>query len=172
MGILLIGASGRTGSLVLTEALSRGRSVTALVRDPTPVSFLSASQRQSLTIVQGTPLSPADVDRAFSSAPPTDRISSIIVTLSARRASDSPFAKPVSPPRLLADCHANLVAAMKTHPEVKKIVTMSAFGVGDSFVELPWAFRLLFRKSSMAAQFADHDATDREVKATGSVSCW
>ncbi|RAL02209.1 uncharacterized protein BO80DRAFT_424122 [Aspergillus ibericus CBS 121593] len=37
----------------------------------------------------------------------------VIVTLNARRASDSPFATPISPPRLMANCNANVVAAMK-----------------------------------------------------------
>ena len=35
--LLVIGGSGRTGRLVITEALRTGHSVTALVRDPTRV---------------------------------------------------------------------------------------------------------------------------------------
>ena len=162
MGILLIGASGRTGKLVIDEVLSRGQSVTALVR-----STSSLSSRSGLTVVQGTPTNASDIERAIASTPPADRITSIIVTLNAVRASDSPFAKSISPPRLLADSHANLVAAMQNYPEIRKIVTMSAWGVAESIRETPWLFRLLIRKSNMAVQFEDHDMTDREMKESG-----
>ena len=164
MRILLIGGSGRTGELVVSEALERGYSITALVRDTA-----SIPPKRNLDIVQGTPLNAADVEHAVASAPSNDRVTAIVVTLNARRASDSPFAKPISPPRLLADTHQNLIAAMRSHPEIRKIVTMSAWGVAESSKEMPWSFRLLFRKTNMAAQFADHDATDRELKDSGVV---
>ncbi|MCJ1333330.1 hypothetical protein MMC10_010024 [Thelotrema lepadinum] len=163
MRILLLGGSGRTGQLVVAEALERGHSVTALVRDPS-----SMPPQQNLSAIQGSPLKIADIEHALASSPTNEPVTCIVVTLSARRASDSPFAKVISPPRLLADSHQNLITAMKSHPEITKIVTMSSYGVADSFKEMPWSFRLLFRKSNMAAQFVDHDATDKEVKDSGS----
>ena len=153
MAILLIGATGRTGRLVLAEALRRGYSVTALVRDSSALE-----PQPNLTVLQGSPLSLDDILSAIRSTRET--ITAIVTTLNARRASDSPFAKVVSPPRLLADCHAQLVTAMKSHPEIKKIIVMSAFGVGDSSAHAPLILRLLFRHSNMAEQFEDHDATD------------
>jgi putative NADH-flavin reductase len=156
MHVLIIGGTGRTGSLVTTELLARGHTVTALVRNP---SKLAA--QPGLTPVKGSAMLPSEVDLAFtSSATPID---AVIVTLNAQRASDSPFAAPLAPPRMMADSNANLVAAMKTHG-VHKIVTMSAFGVGDSNATINWMLRLVLRKTNMAAQFEDHDLVDEQMR--------
>ena len=162
MTILIIGASGRTGQLALSTALSRKHHVVALVRNPS-----SIASQPNLTLSQGTPVSLPDIERAITSAPSTDRITSIIVTLNAPRASDSPFAKPIAPPTLMADSNGNLLKAMGSHPEIKKIVTMSAWGVTDSSAELPWVMRLALRKTNMAVQFRDHDEVDKMLKESG-----
>lgn len=47
------------------------------------------------------------------------------------------------------------------------MVTLSAFGVGDSVPNTPWLLNLLFRHTNMASQFADHDAVEIEVKKSG-----
>ena len=47
------------------------------------------------------------------------------------------------------------------------MVTLSAFGVGDSVPNTPWLLNLLFRHTNMASQFADHDAVEVEVKKSG-----
>ena len=66
----------------------------------------------------------------------------------------------------MADAHANLVAVMQRHG-TRKIVTMSAIGVGDSFPGVSFIFRLMLRHTNMAAQFADLDLVDEEMKASG-----
>jgi hypothetical protein len=71
-----------------------------------------------------------------------------------------------APPRLMADSHANLVAVMKEH-EIRKIVTMSAFGAGDSFPNLNFLMRLVIKKSNMLYTFQDHDLVDQEMKGSG-----
>ncbi|KAK6835736.1 hypothetical protein RU639_002417 [Aspergillus parasiticus] len=157
MHILIIGGSGRTGQLTIQELLRRGHQVTALVRKPS-----SIKQQIGLKLVQGTPTSRDDVRAAFQ----TDVPDVVIVTLSAPRASDSPFAAPISPPRLMADCNANVVSAMKEFG-VKKVVILQAFGVGDSWKNMNCALQLLMKKSNMIYQYEDHNHTDREVRASG-----
>ena len=112
---------------------------------------------------QGTPLDKADIRAAFQAhhAPEV-----VIVTLNAPRASESPFAAPVSPPRLMADCNANVIAVMKEF-NVCKIVIMQAFGVGDSWPNLHCVLRLLMKKSNMIYQYDDHNLVDKEVRASG-----
>lgn len=56
-----------------------------------------------------------------------------------------------------------IAAAMQARG-VEKIVTMSAFGVADSGKEINCLVRMVLRKTNMAAQFADHDAVDKEMK--------
>lgn len=158
--ILLIGASGRTGLEVLAVALARGMQVTALVRNPDKIP-----PQANLSIFKGSPTSLQDILAAIlTSAIP---ITEVTVTLNARRASDSPFAKSIAPPRLMADTHAAIVSAMRQHPGIRKIITLSAFGVADSRANTGWLLDLLFRHTNMAAQYEDHDLVDAEVKASG-----
>jgi hypothetical protein len=66
----------------------------------------------------------------------------------------------------MADSHANLVAVMKEHG-IKKVVTMSAFGTGDSFPSLNLLMQLVIKMSNMLYTFQDHDLVDREMKESG-----
>lgn len=88
------------------------------------------------------------------------------MTLSAPRAGDSPFAANISPPRLMADANANIVAAMK-ECKVRKLVVQQAFGVGDSWANMHCLLRLLMRRSNMIYQYDDHNLVDVEVRAAG-----
>ena len=160
MRFLIIGGSGRTGKLVIDQVLNRGHSLTTLVRDPK-----SLQEHPGLTIVQGTPTSKADIEKAFE-AVPDQSPSAVIVTLSARRESDSPFSKPVAPPRFMADCNANVVSVMKQQG-VEKLVIMSAAGTADSFPEMNWMMRIVMHKTNMLYQYLDHDAVDEETKRSG-----
>ncbi|KAJ5934296.1 TrkA-N domain dehydrogenase [Penicillium verhagenii] len=156
MKVLVIGASGRTGKLVLDELRTRGHQTSALVRDP------GILEGHNVDIVKGTPSNMSDMRKAFKKNNPEV----VIVTLSAPRASDSPFAAPISPPRLMADCNANVVRAMKEFG-VSKLVILQAFGVGASWSSMPWVLQLLMGKSNMRYQYEDHNHTDREVRASG-----
>lgn len=154
MHVFIVGGNGRTGAYAITELLSRGHTVTALVRNPA-----SLPTQSGLTIHKGTPLNPEDIAAAFT----THRPDAIIVTLNAPRASESPFAAPVGPANLLADSTRNLLTAMETFG-VKRIIIMSAWGVGASFAQLNVLMRLTIRWTNMAAQFQDHEAVEQLVK--------
>ncbi|KAH7377751.1 NAD-dependent epimerase/dehydratase-like protein [Pyrenochaeta sp. MPI-SDFR-AT-0127] len=155
--ILVIGGSGRTGKLVIDELIARGHEVTALVRNPE-----SLEARTDLRTVTGTPMNKEDVRNAFAQSSPEV----VIVTLSAPRAGDSPFAAVVSPPRLMADSNANVVAVMKEFG-TSKIVILQAFGVGESWPNMHWVLRMLMKKSNMIYQYDDHNLVAKETKASG-----
>ncbi|KAK3715253.1 hypothetical protein LTR37_007220 [Vermiconidia calcicola] len=157
MRLLILGANGRTGQLAIDDALKRGHTVTALVRKAP-----SMQARDGVTVVQGTPLSQPDIEKAFA-ATPKDTIRAVLVTLNASRETDSPFSKPVSPPNLIRDSVRNVTAVMAKH-SVKRIVIMSAFGVGSSYQQLPYVLRPVFRCTNMSVQMKDHDDVDAEVR--------
>jgi len=158
MHLLVIGGTGRTGQLVIDDALRRGHTVTALARNP---SVLGA--KPGLQVAEGTPLKIEDVRSAFQKHTPVD---AVIVTLNARRASDSPFAANISPPRFMADSVANLCKVMKEH-QVRKILIMQAFGVGETWPNMSYMLRLLVKKSNMCYQFDDHNLVAKEIKTAG-----
>ncbi|KAJ6784495.1 hypothetical protein PWT90_03660 [Aphanocladium album] len=168
MHMYMTGASGRNGSLALAQVLERGHTVTALVRNPA-----SLPAHANLTVLEGSPLRQADVERALSTPVRAD---AVIGTLSLARTSGSPFAP------LRADTTADfmsratrtLLAAVdavygagdktKTTP---KIVINSTLGAGDSWSSMGWAFRLLFSQTPMRFGVADHNVVDRLVRESG-----
>lgn len=150
----LLGGSGRTGGHIIDYALSKGHTLTALVRDPDKVT-----PRVGLTVVQGTPTSRRDVDAAIGGA------DAVIVALNSTRRSDTPWAKPVSPPRLMADSVANATGAM-TARGIRRIVVLSASGVGDSLSRQPLPLRWMFTRTNLKYTYADHNLVDREIRDT------
>lgn len=112
--------------------------------------------------ITGTPTNIENVRDAFKIQAPD----AVVVTLSAPRASDSPFAAPISPPRLMADSNANVISVMKEF-KVSKIVILQAFGVGASWDNMPCLMRGLMSMSNMSYQYTDHNHTDREVRQSG-----
>ncbi|EMR68586.1 putative nad-dependent epimerase dehydratase protein [Eutypa lata UCREL1] len=191
MQILILGGSGRTGQLIISEALARGHGVTALVRNPSsfscpdpsvPVSAASTTKKgtatavptisshPNLTLVRGTPLSAPDMDGAFIAAPtPTE---AVVVALNARRVSDSPFSAPSpdTPPRMMADSVANARAAMRRHRDGNgnwrcRLVVMSSSGAGSSFAGLNCLMKGVFTHTNMHLQLDDHNAVEAETRA-------
>lgn len=158
MRFLILGASGRTGQLAVQDALGRGHTVTALVRKAS-----SLEKREGLTIFEGTPLDPEDIKRAFA-ATSSEPVNCVIVALNATRTSDSPFAKPLAPPHFIEDCVRNATSVMAVYG-IKRIVVMSAFGIGSSHDQLPWLVKQVFKHTNMSYQVDDHEATDANVHA-------
>jgi hypothetical protein len=89
----------------------------------------------------------------------------VIVALNSTRRSDTPWAKPVSPPRLMADSVANTTAAM-TARGVRRIVVLSAFGVGDSLSSAAFPLRWMFTRTNLKYTYADHNLLDTEIRNT------
>ncbi|CAK7203826.1 hypothetical protein SEUCBS139899_006574 [Sporothrix eucalyptigena] len=158
MHFLLLGATGRTGQLVVTELLTEGHTAVALVRNPDRLPA-----RKGLTVVKGSPLVKADMEKAITATPtPVD---ACIFTLGTLRESESPFAKQVTPPRFLADAASVASEALLAH-NASRLVIMSTAGVGDSWPGLPWVFRAYMGWTNIKHVLADHNLVDAEVRTT------
>lgn len=186
MKYLVIGGSGRSGQLVISEAIRKGtcsynpvphwagvsllqvtnikitgHEIIALVRNKS-----SLEERKGLEVVTGSPLSTDDISRAIAAS--DTPVDAVLVTMNARRASDSPFAAPDpvdSPPRLMADSIHNTLVAMKSaSPPIRKIVAMSSVGTGSSWDNVNCLMRLVFDYTNMRHSREDHDAVDQELR--------
>lgn len=158
--ILLIGATGRTGRLVLSSALSRGHKVTTLVR---PSSSLPS--QPNLTISRGSPLDASAISTALSL---TTGPVVIISTLGQTRTSGNPFAAPTSPPLFMAQSSVAVVQAVKASDRrVAKVIVMSMFGAGSSFPNLNFLMRATMLYSNMKQTLEDQNEVDRIVKESG-----
>jgi len=144
--ILLYGATGRTGRLAVDYALQQGYAVTALVR--TPEKLLSQSPH--LTVVPGLPTNLADVRRAMQGC------DFVISTLSALPEADSFSLRKITPPHTLESAMRHTMAVMN-ELGLRRIVTLSSIGVGDSWPYAPWYMRLMIRLTNFRLVFADHN---------------
>lgn len=183
MQILILGATGRTGNLVLLEALQRGHTVTALVRTPSSLdsltSTLIATQKSNLTTVQGSPLSASDVAEAINTASAGDNHLVVISALNPRRTSDNPWAAPHptdSPPRMMTDSIANVLASLRNTyaggTEQPKVMHVSALGVGSSRSQAHWSLRGVVTHSNVKLAYADHEAVEAELGGAGQAVRW
>ncbi|KAI1330677.1 NAD-dependent epimerase/dehydratase-like protein [Xylariaceae sp. FL0255] len=163
MQLLVLGASGRTGQLIVEHALSKGHTVIALVRSK---SNFSLASRVGVTVVEGTPLKLGDMKMAFTT--PSIKPDAVLVALSMKRVTDSPFSAlaPNTPPRLMEDSVANALTVMKEQG-TKRIVIMNSWGAGNSWQSLNFLLRPVFKYTPMSQGLKAHNAIDEETRKSG-----
>ncbi|MEL6675394.1 MAG: NAD(P)H-binding protein [Bacteroidota bacterium] len=123
MNVLLIGASGFTGKVVLQSLLSQGHQVTAVTRD---LSSLKSHQK-GLRILLGNVLDADFITKALKNQ------DAVINCLGIGGKGN---AKPNS---LVSDAMEILVSAMEK-AKVKRLIAMSNVGAGNSRAFQPWYF--------------------------------
>jgi hypothetical protein len=89
----------------------------------------------------------------------------VLSCLGQRRAGKSPWAPLRSPPDLTARVAAHLVRSAAAH-EVRRVVVVSAGGVGDSFARLTWPLRRLVTAGNLAVAYADLTAMEETLAAS------
>jgi uncharacterized protein YbjT (DUF2867 family) len=141
--LLVMGASGRTGRRVAALALKKGHQVVAIVRNPEKVSDLKVE------VCQGTPYDYETVERAMAGC------DAVVNVLNVSRASDNPWARLAAPPDMISKACANALEAMEK-TGVKRYVTLSTVGAGESWTLLPLIVRLLVKYSNLKVAFDDH----------------
>lgn len=146
MRVIVFGATGKSGRHVSRLALERGHEVTAFGRSADrldPVPGLSAFK--------------GDVLDSGAVAAAVEGHDGAVVCLGSAGLRDS---------TTLADGTANIVAAVDSHG-VGRLVVLSAAGVGDSWTQIPWSSRLMF-KTMLRNILADHRAQEAVVERSGS----
>ena len=116
MKIVLFGASGPTGQLMISEAIRRNHSVVALARNPEKINL----SHPNLRMVQGDVMNFADVDKI---------VNGMDVVISALGVSAQIKDKDLPPTR--SNGTANLIKAMNKHG-VKRIICITSQGAGDT----------------------------------------
>jgi hypothetical protein len=146
---------------ILTSSTT-GFSVTILVRNPKTIE-----PHDRLSIVEGSPLSEEDMQRAFKAA--GVHIDAVLVFLNAPRASGNPWAKFFGPPRLIADSTRNatrVLRAQNAHQGSKpRLVVMNALGAGESYAVTPYIVRFMINFSNVSETYKDHNAVYDEIEA-------
>lgn len=111
--ILIVGATGGTGRQLVAQALERGLSVTALVRDPSKLGI----EHPNLRIVQGDVLDYASVEAAVKGQ------EAVVSALGHKQY--------FRPTRILSEGTRNILRAMEAN-SVPRFVCQTSLGIGDS----------------------------------------
>ncbi len=154
MNILILGATGRTGMIFARIATENNHQVTAIVRDK------NRGKLPKVNYIDGSPTDGQLLEDSLKG------IDAVVVSLNINRTSDNPFAKVISPLTLISDSVKVLIHAMEKN-NVKRIITISASGVGDSWKNMPLIARLLIRNSNIMRAYEDHDRQEQLVRKSG-----
>jgi uncharacterized protein YbjT (DUF2867 family) len=156
MKLVVFGASGATGRHLGSLAAAAGWSVRAFVRSEEARGRVGGAQES----VVGDPTDPAVVADAIRGA------DAVAVCLGISRRTRSPFAPLVSPPDLTSRAVASILQAMQREG-VRRIVYVSAYGAGDSWLRIPWWGRAFLRLSKVRYSMADHTRSERLLSGSG-----
>lgn len=144
MKILLLGATGATGGLFTDAATAAGHEVVAFVRDPAKLA-----RRERVTVVTG------DVRDADALAEAMYGVDAVVSTLG--------IGKAKNPANLIADSTRALVQGAQKSG-TKRLVIMSAFGVGESLAKASGIVRFMYKGGRTT--FADKAAGERILTAS------
>ena len=149
--ILIIGATGGTGRILVHEALERGYTVTAFVRDPSKL----AVEHPKLKIIRGDVLDRESVAAAVRGH------DAVISALGHKRF--------FYPTRILSDGTRNILSAMETH-KVRRFVCETALGTGNTVGRLGLLYDLFV--IPLVLPFYFYDKTRQEKLIAASETDW
>ena len=149
MKLLIIGATGATGREIVTQALSQGHEVTALVRDATRAAF-----NPSVKIAVGDVLDVRTLEKALAGQ---DAVISSLGSVAS-----GPFKEMT----LLSEGTRNLVATMQTQ-SVKRLVCITGVGAGESKGHGPWYYNWLIQPLMLRGVYQDKTRQEEIVRASG-----
>jgi len=147
MNILIFGATGPSGRLMVEQALERVHAVTAFVRNPAALSI----QSEKFKVVKGDVLDLASVEAAVVGK------EAVLSSLGVRKLGKN---------TILSDGTKNIITAMKKHG-VKRFVCMTSLGVGDSKDQPAWIFRHFIKPVFLRNIFIDKEVQERLVMESG-----
>ena len=153
MHILILGATGRTGRILVNEALKRGHRVNVLVGHKGSLSM----NHNLVNAYEGTPLN------IFTLAESMAGCDAVLSTLNISRISDFPWSKlRTSKDFLSASMQKILEASQKEH--VKRIIITTAWGVAETKSDIPFWFRWLIDHSNIRYPYQEHERQEAMLK--------
>ncbi len=150
MKVLVIGAAGKTGRLVVDRALAAGHSVKALVHDTEPLAKEPLSD--GVHIVQGDVHDATTVQAAMAGC------DAVLDALGGK----TPFLKTD-----MESSAARVVLAAMRETGAKRLVAISVLGAGESGAQAPFWYEHIFLPTFLHGALPDKNAMEAEVKASG-----
>ena len=151
MKILVLGATGRTGKQFTKLATANNHQVTAIIRNKKDAIL------PKVNYLEGMPTDGQLLTKTL------EGMDAVVVSLNINRTSDNPFSRVVSPLTLISDSVKALIPAMEKN-NVKRIISVSGSGVGDSWNDMYLIARLLIRYSNIWKAYEDHDRQEKVLR--------
>ena len=143
MNVLIFGGTGKTGSLVVDRALTRGHTVTVLVRDPLKFT------RPNVRVLTGNATNPSDVLAAMHGQ------HAVIETIGGTT--------PWKSVTLETDSIHAIIHAMQEE-SVRRLISVTMMGIGDSRAQAPFWYRFLLMPTFLNG--STNDKTNKEAAIT------
>lgn len=144
MKILILGATGKTGQQLVIQSLERHYEVTVLVRDPTKLTLV----HEKLTLIKGSVL---DKDLLTKTVEGKDAVLSALGVGKSLKSSN-----------FISNAVSLLISAMK-EKNIKRLIFMSAFGVGKTFAQANLIQKIIFRLP-LKNLYADKSKADEQLR--------
>lgn len=145
--ILIVGATGGTGRELVTQALERGYTVTALVRDPSKLLI----GNPQLTVIKGDVLDKESVDQAMKGQ------EAVVSALGHKRF--------FYPTRILSEGTRNILKAMETH-RVPRLVCETSLGIGSAAGRMGFYYTFFVIPVILHLYFWDKTRQERIIAAS------
>lgn len=155
MKVLLLGATGRTGKLVLQELLQRKHQVNVLVRDRSRIQ----TPVEGINVFEGDPRSAQSLFEAMRGC------DVLINVLNVSRKSDFPWARLRTPECFLSETAQNYIN-LSDNAGLKKIIVCTAWGVNETKYHIPLWFRLFIDYSNIGKAYRDHERQEQRLRAS------
>src|SRR5689334_14164804 len=140
MKVIVFGASGGTGRMIVAEAIAAGHAVTAFVRNGTPLA-----PTPQLTFVEGDVFDSVSVDRAIAGR------DAVISALGG---------KPFKALNICSRAMTQIIPVMERHG-VKRLVAMSTFGAGETRKDVGWLTEHVLFGFVLRGEVADKEEMER-----------
>lgn len=144
MRIVLFGASGKTGLLLLEEALASGHEVLAYVRNKASIQRV----HPQLTVVEGQ-------------LNELDKLRSVITGSDACLSTLGGSSLTKSSPAIRSGIDA--IVRIMAELNVKRFLYLSSYGAGDSRKSMPQPLRFLIADLMLRVPLADHTANENRI---------
>lgn len=148
--LLILGGSGKVGQWVVKIAKKRGYNITVVVRSKTSIAHI-----KGIHIIEGSVLDEKILERAILEQ------DMVVSCLGIKRESQSnPWSKIASPEDFTGFIAEKMIPILKKHG-IKRVVLMSAAGVGDSWQTLSGLMKLLVKSSNIKLTFNDFNNMEK-----------
>jgi putative NADH-flavin reductase len=141
MKVVIFGATGSVGRLMVAQALEEGHTVTAFARDPAKLCIT----HPNLRVIQGDAMDPAAVEQAVRGQ------DAVVCALGAGAKGT-----------IRSEGTRNIVRAME-RAGVQRLVCQSSLGVGDSRENLNFFWKYVMFGMLLREAYADHVGQESQV---------